>query len=632
MSKWTIDDALETYHIREWGDGFFDVGSQGTVICRPRGDKSTDIDVHEVVTELVERGIELPLLLRFPEIAETRIERLAGMFKEAIESWEYKGRYRPVYPIKVNQQHHLVADLVSGGRRFDLGLEAGSKPELLVAMAMAADDSLLICNGYKDAAYIRTALYAQRLGLQVVIVVEKLSEVAAIVAAATDMDVTPTIGLRAKLSRHGKGRWKGSSGDRAKFGLTAHDLVNAVDQLRAAGMLGCLKLLHFHIGSQVTSIRTFKDAFTEASRIYVELASMGAPMGIIDVGGGLGVDYDGSRSSYQSSMNYTEREYAEDVLNIIGEACTNLGLPHPDVVTESGRATVAHQSVLVFDVRGVHRHPTEGPALVLPQGAPAVLDELKELNLSVNARTFQEAWHDLQHLRESALHQFNLGLITLSDLGQVEHLYWQTAARIYAEATNARRMPDDLRPLGKLMADTYYCNFSLFQSAPDAWAIDQLFPCMPIHRLDTEPTRNGILADLTCDSDGKLDRFIGKRDIQNTLPLHEPGDEPYMLGLFLVGAYQEILGDLHNLFGDTNAVHLVLDDEDGYDVAAVVEGDSVHDVLRYVQYDSKELIAIARARAERQMKRKRLTRAQARELLEFYRTAMTDYTYLSDAS
>ncbi|MFT4625194.1 MAG: arginine decarboxylase [Myxococcota bacterium] len=630
MAAWSTADARELYGIDRWGRDLFGVNADGHLVVTPYGAEKGAIDVRLLADELVERGIDLPILLRFPDLVRRRVETLAACFTNAFAEYGYTGRYRGVYPIKVNQQRHLVESIVKYCRPLHMGLEAGSKPELLITLALLDDpEALIICNGYKDADYVETAMLAQKLGRNTIVVVEKLSEVATLVKATETLGIRPRIGVRAKLSQAGTGRWKSSSGDRAKFGLSAWDLVRLVRQLEQAGMLDCLQLLHFHVGSQVTNIRTFKQAMVEASRTYVELVRLGAPMGILDVGGGLGVDYDGSRSNFESSMNYSEAEYAYDVVAAIQEACATADVAEPDIVTESGRATVAHHSLLVFDVLGVERLPTAGKPVDVAEDAPHVVKELRQLYDQVNPRTCQEVWHDALQARETGRQSYNLGMINLEQRAAIERLFWQVCGRIRTAVRKMSYVPDELADIERRLADTYYANFSVFQSVPDAWAIDQLFPVVPVQRLDERPLRRGVLADLTCDSDGKLDRFISLRDVKDVLELHEtrPG-ETYLLGIALVGAYQEILGDLHNLFGDTNAVHVQLEEGGGYRIERVLEGDSVTDVLGYVQYDRRELVHRVRAASERAMRDGVMTREESKMLLHRFTSGLDGYTYL----
>ena len=633
MRPWEVKDSLELYSVPAWGKEYFSLSDAGHVLVTPRGPSGGAIDLYELATELGDRGLQLPLLLRFTDIVQSRIATLTDAFAAAMEDHDYQGRYRGVYPIKVNQQAHLVADLVRFARPHHLGLECGSKPELLIVLALLDDpEALILCNGYKDEEYVETALLAQKLGRNPFLVIEQLREIPLVVKVAERLGVKPRLGLRAKLSRPGKGRWHTSAGDHAKFGLSTAGLVRALDMLRDAGHLSSLELLHFHIGSQVTAIRSFKTALREAARVYTELVRSGAPMGYFDVGGGLGVDYDGSRSASDSSVNYSETEYAGHVVGEIEAACSRAGVPHPDIVTEAGRAMVAHHSVLVFDVLGSSSHPTGGVPEVPSDEAPELLHDMVELYRNMSPENVQESWHDAVALREDALTAFTLGLLSLEDRAALERAYWQVLGRTREIVAQARYVPDELAHLERSLADIYYCNFSVFQSVPDAWAIDQLFPCMPIHRLDERPTRRGVLADITCDSDGKLDRFIDQREVRRTLELHPVADDqPYLLGVFLLGAYQEILGDLHNLFGDTHAVHVSLDAEGGYVIDHVEEGDSVADVLGYVQYAPRDLVAAVRRASEDALRNDRgFTRQDARRLLRHYREGLDGYTYLEE--
>jgi len=627
---WTVVDSEELYGVPYWGRHLFQINDLGHLVVTPAGPGAGNVDLHEIVEELVDRGIELPVLLRLPQVARRRIDLINGVFHNAITEHAYTGHYRGVYPIKVNQQRQLVEDILAAGRPHHVGLEAGSKPELLVAMAMVDDPhALIICNGYKDRRYVETALIAQRLGREVVLVIEKPSELDLILAAATELGVRPRIGVRAKLSRPGKGRWQTSSGDRAKFGLSAMAIVELVERLRTAEALDCLKLLHFHIGSQVTSIQTFKRALREATRLYVELVRMGAPLGMIDVGGGLGVDYDGSQTTFDSSRNYTESEYANDIVSHIGEACRSAGVPHPDIVTESGRATVAHCSVLLFDILGVESMPVDGPPEPPRDDESDLLVELRDVYGRTTRKSYQEAFHDAVDVRGRSRAAFELGVLGLEELARVDRLFWLVCGRLRKIVKELSYVPDELDDLEPNLADTYYANFSVFQSAPDAWAIDQLFPVVPVHRLAEEPVRRGILADMTCDSDGKLSRFVDRRDIKSTLELHPLREgERYVLAMALVGAYQEILGDMHNLFGDTHAVHLSVDETGQWRFDQVIEGDTVDEVTSYVQYERKDLIDRVRRATEDSIRAKSISRREAAKILTFYREGLDGYTYL----
>jgi arginine decarboxylase len=629
MHAWTVGDSRDLYGVPSWGAGFFDVNAKGRVEVRPGKDDDTRIDLLELVRDLEHRGLRTPLLIRFSDILASRIAQLAGAFNDAIGRYGYGGRYRGVYPIKVNQQRHVVEETIHFGREQGVGLEAGSRPELLIALALLdSPDALIICNGYKDRAYIETALLAQRLGRTPIIVIDRFREIDLVVKTARELGIRPHLGVRARLSTKGAGKWLESTGDRSKFGLSALEIVDAVSRLRSEDMLDCLELLHFHIGSQITAIRAHKDALAEASRIFVGLHEMGATPKLLDVGGGLGVDYDGSRSNFHSSKNYSTQEYANDVVAFIQEACDEADVPHPDIVTETGRAMVAHHSVLVFDVLGVNAM-SSGISEPVSEEDPKVLLDLASVGETVTRKNVQESYHDAVELKEEATTLFSLGFLDLQGRARAERLFWNTCERILHIVRELDYVPEDLQNLEKGMADTYYGNMSVFQSAPDHWAVKQLFPVMPIHRLDEEPTRRGVFADLTCDSDGKIDQFIDQNDVKEVLELHSWTGEPYFIGMFLVGAYQEILGDLHNLFGDTDAVHVRLDEEGGYAVEHVVEGDAVEDVLNYVQYDRRELVEKVRRTIESALRRGEITLEESARLRKRYEQGLREYTYLS---
>lgn len=627
---WTTNDSKALYNVAGWSSDYFGINEVGHVEVTPNGADGARLDLHDLLQDLQRRGLGLPLLMRFSDILHSRVRTLFGCFDDAIREYGYQGRFRGVYPIKVNQQHQVVEELVRFGRPFGLGLEAGSKPELLAALALLDNpDALLVLNGYKDIEYVETALLSQKLGRYPILVIDRFREVDLVLQTARRLGIRPHIGVRAKLTTKGAGKWMESTGDRSKFGLSATEIVLLLDKLRDEGMLDCLELLHFHIGSQISNVRAVKDAMTEACRIYVELAKAGAGLKFMDAGGGLGVDYDGSSTNWQSSTNYTMQEYANDVVAPIQDACEAAGIPHPDIITESGRALVAHHSVLVFDVLDVNE--------VLAGQAPPKVDKkehpvirgLIETWRSVSRKNFQEAYHDALQLKEEATSLFNVGLLDLRGRARVEQLFWGCCEAILKVIREMDYVPDDLEGLEKGMADTYYGNFSVFQSAPDHWAVKQLFPIMPLHRLNERPTRRGIVADLTCDSDGKMDQFIELRDVKSSLELHPFDGKPYYLGVFLVGAYQEILGDLHNLFGDTNAVHIAID-ENGYRIDHVVEGDSVTEVLGYVQYDRQQLMQRMRQANEEALRRGLLSFEESKLLMRRYDEGLSGYTYLEE--
>jgi len=652
MSEWTPKQSSDLYRVGEWGDGFFSVSPEGKLLVHPRAtanavpssaaseDSALDqsIALPNLVEELERRGLRRPMLIRFSDILASRIESLANCFADAIEENQYDGKWRGVYPIKVNQQAHVVEEVVEFGAPYGVGLEAGSKPELLIALALLdTPDALLICNGYKDRAYVETALLAQRLGRTPMIVVDRYSEIDLIIKAAASLGIRPHIGLRARLSTVGSGRWIESSGEHSKFGLSSDELVRAIERLRAEDMLDCVELLHFHIGSQITSIRAHKEALREAMRIYVGLHRLGATsLHVLDVGGGLGVDYVGTGTDDPSSMNYSVKEYANDVVFAASQACEEAGIPNPDLVTESGRAMVAHHSLLVFDVIGVNRDQSSSPERYRADACDdedhAVLHGLFEAVESITPDTLSERYHDLVHGRDEAASLFSLGYLDLRGRAKSERLFHAGCVEIGRILEQLGETPEEFEDLTKLLTDTYFGNFSIFQSAPDAWAVKQVFPVMPIHRLDEMPKRNGVIVDLTCDSDGRLDRFIGEGEDQPTLRLHPWTGAPYLLAVFLVGAYQEILGDLHNLFGDTDAVHVRLDQDGGYSVEHYVEGDAVDEVLAYVQYDRRALSERVRRTIERALRAGKISLEDSALLRRRYDQGLNDYTYLSDES
>jgi arginine decarboxylase len=626
--RWTVADSAEIYAIRAWGGGYFSVNEAGNVCVTPDGPTSAAIDMKELVDEVRRRGINLPLLIRFSDTLKNRIVELNEAFKRAMVEYGYKGSYKGVYPIKVNQDRYVVEKITQTGRQYHYGLEAGSKPELLAVMAMLDDEeALIICNGYKDEEYVETALLASKLGRTVILVVEKASELKLIADISKRMGVKPRIGMRAKLSTRGAGRWEASGGDRSKFGLTSREMIDAVEFLKQNDLLSSFELLHFHLGSQISAIRSVKNAIREAGRFFVELHKMGAPLKYMDVGGGLGIDYDGSQSNFESSMNYSMQEYANDVVFAMQELCDADKIPHPIIVSESGRAVVGHHAVLILDILGVSEFDV-GKVPEQPAGdCPPVVRNLVDAFREVSRKNFLEVYHDALEYKDECLTLFALGHLSLQERVVAEQAFWGICQKILRITRELKEVPEELEGLEKALADTYFCNFSMFQSLPDSWAIDQLFPIMPIHRLNEEPSRRAVLADITCDSDGKIDNFIDRRDVKHVLELHPLTGEDYHLGIFLVGAYQEILGDLHNLFGDTNTVIVSLG-EGGYHIDHVIPGDSVTSVLKYVSYNPEDLVARLRRSTEEAIRGKRMTLEEARNLLRSYEAGMVGYTYL----
>ena len=628
QKSWTIEESEKLYRIQGWGEPYFSINAAGHVTVSPKGDRGGSLDLCELVESLKQRNLALPLLIRFSDILEDRIERLNSCFARAIARYNYKNVYRGVFPVKCNQHRQLIQDLVRFGQPHHFGLEAGSKPELMIALAtLKTPGALLICNGYKDRDYIETAILAQRLGQTSVIVLEQIEEVELAIAASIALGIKPILGVRAKLTTKGVGRWGGSTGDRAKFGLTIPEIIRAVGELEKAGMLDCLQLLHFHIGSQISSISVIKDAIREASHIYVELAKLGANMNYLDVGGGLGVDYDGSKTNFHASKNYNMQNYANDVVAGVKDACDERKIQVPIIISESGRAIASHQSVLVFDVLGTSDVPREVPEPV-DENAHQIPRNLYEIYQSISPENYQEVYHDAIQFKEEAVSLFNLGYLGIAERAKTEQLYWACCNKIQGIARQKEYVSEDLEDLEKVMASIYYINLSVFQSVPDSWAINQLFPIMPINRLDEEPTQRGILADITCDSDGKIDQFIDLRDVKSVLELHtlKPG-EPYYLALFLGGAYQEIMGNLHNLFGDANAVHIQLTPS-GYHIEHVVKGDTMKEVLSYVQYDAESLVESIRRQTEAALQQNKITLSESQLLLQNYERSLSQYTYL----
>ena len=629
MKKWTIEDSKELYNLNGWGISYFGINEAGNVYVTPCKDQ-TQIDLREVIDELALRDVTPPVLLRFPDILDSRIEKTASCFKKAREEYNYQGENFIIYPVKVNQTQPVVEEIISHGRKFNLGLEAGSKPELHAVIAVQCQsDSLIICNGYKDQSYIELALLAQKMGKRIFIVVEKLNELDIIARAAKKLGVMPNLGIRIKLASSGAGKWEDSGGDASKFGLTSSELLKALQILDEKGMRDCLRLIHFHIGSQITKIRRIQTALREAAQFYVQLHKMGYNVDFVDCGGGLGVDYDGTRSSSsESSVNYSIQEYVNDCIYQFVDAADKNEIPHPNLITESGRSLTAHHSVLIIDVLETASLPEMPEEFEAKEEDHQLVKELYKIWDNLNTRSMMEDWHDAEAIREEALDLFSHGLIDLKTRAEIESMFWSVCREINVLAKSLKHVPEELRKLDKLLADKYFCNFSLFQSLPDSWAIDQLFPIMPIQRLGERPSRNATLQDITCDSDGKIANFVTSRHISNVLPVHSlKRNEDYYLGVFLVGAYQEILGDMHNLFGDTNAAHISVKDG-SYHIDQIIDGETVEEVLDYVQYDPKKLVRQLERWVTKSVKQGVISLEEGKEFLSNYRSGLYGYTYL----
>ncbi|MEO5821312.1 MAG: biosynthetic arginine decarboxylase [Vicinamibacteraceae bacterium] len=627
---WSVTDAPELYEIARWGKGYFSIGPQGHVLVHPSKDPAHAIDLKQLVDRLQVRGLGLPTLIRFRDILKHRIRDIHDAFQSAITQHAYQGKYACVYPIKVNQQRQVVEEVFEFGRPYGFGLEAGSKPELFAVAALADNNTPIICNGFKDAEFIEMAMMAQKIGRNVIPVVEKYTELALILEYAAKVGVRPQIGMRVKLAARGGGRWQSSGGYRSKFGLTVTEILRGLEELKSRGMADCLKLLHFHLGSQIPNIRIVKGALNEAARVYVELARAGAGLQYLDVGGGLGVDYDGSQTNFESSTNYTLEEYANDVVYHLQSVCDEAGVPHPNIISESGRAVVAYHSLLVFNVLGTSGFGDERTPDKATDDMEQPLVDLIEAYRGVTTRNALESYHDAQQALDMAINLFSGGYLSLVQRSQAENLYWAICVKLQKLVQTMDDVPEELQNLDESMSDTYFCNFSLFQSIPDSWAIKQLFPVMPIHRLDERPTQHAVIGDITCDSDGKIDQFIDRRDVKKTLPLHAFNGEPYYLGVFLVGAYQEILGDLHNLYGDTHAVHVSLDGSDNIVVDEVVKGDTVREVLDYVEFDLEGLVKKFRTDIEAAVREGRVNDGEMGAMLRFYDEGLNGYTYLEE--
>ncbi|MDR1755840.1 MAG: biosynthetic arginine decarboxylase [Culturomica sp.] len=629
MRKWSIEDSAELYNINGWGLNYFSINDKGHATVTPKGE-GVSVDLKELMEELQVRDVDTPVLLRFPDILDNRIEQISNCFESAAKEYGYHAKNYIIYPIKVNQMRPVVEEIVSHGNKFNIGLEAGSKPELHAVLSIDIDeDAMIICNGYKDESYIELALLAQKMGKRIYLVVEKLMELKTIARIAKKLKVRPNIGIRIKLASSGSGKWEESGGDVSKFGVNSSELLEAIELLESYHMKECLQLIHFHIGSQVTNIRRIKTALKEAAQFYVQLQALGFDLNFVDIGGGLGVDYDGTRSaSSGNSMNYSIQEYVNDAVSSIVDACEKYELKQPNIITESGRALTAHHSVLVFEVLAGTTLPAFDENETISEDAHELVKELYDLWENLNQPRLLEIWHDALQSREDGLNLFNLGLIDLRTRAQIERLFWSIARDVYKMAAEIKHAPEELKKVSKLLPDKYFCNFSLFQSLPDSWAIDQIFPIIPIARLKEQPTKSATLQDITCDSDGKIDNFISTRNFSYHLPVHELNEkEPYYLGVFLVGAYQEILGDLHNLFGDTNAVHIKVKNNE-YVIDKIIEGETVADVLEYVQFNPKKMARSIEVWVTTSVKKGIISAAEGREFLSNYRSGLYGYTYM----
>ena len=628
MRRWRIEDSAELYNINGWGLKYFSINDKGHVAVTPR-EGNASVDLKELMDELQVRDVTSPVLVRFPDILDNRIEKISKCFEQAAEEYGYTAQNFIIYPIKVNQMRPVVAEIVSHGKKFNIGLEAGSKPELHAVLAINIDEnSLIICNGYKDENYIELALLAQKMGRRIFLVVEKLNELKLIASISKRLKIRPNIGIRIKLASSGSGKWEESGGDVSKFGLNSSELLEALDILEKNKMQDCLHLIHFHIGSQVTKIRRIKNALREASQFYVQLHNMGFNIDFVDIGGGLGVDYDGTRSSSsESSMNYSIQEYVNDSISALVDACVKNDIPQPNIITESGRSLTAHHSVLIFEVLETTTLPSWSEDESVSEKDHELVQELYKLWDTMNQPRLIETWHDALQIREEALDLFGLGMLDLRTRAQVERLFWSIAREVYEMANEIKHSPEELKKIAKMLPDKYFCNFSLFQSLPDSWAIDQIFPIMPISRLDEKPERTATIQDITCDSDGKIDNFISTRNFNYHLPVHSLTKDPYYIGVFLVGAYQEILGDLHNLFGDTNAVHVSVY-KDHYEIDQVIDGETVAEVLDYVQFNPKKMVRSVETWVTTSMKSGIITPEEGREFLSNYRSGLYGYTYL----
>jgi arginine decarboxylase len=635
---WNIDAARNLYNIRRWGAKYFDINEAGQVVATPQPDSGAEVVIADVIEEAKGRGLKFPVLIRFQDILRHRVESINQAFRNSITEFGYQGQYRGVFPIKVNQLREVVEEILDAGKPFDFGLEVGSKPELFAGLALQNQmGSLIICNGYKDGEFIRMALLGIKLGKRVIMVVEKLEELRQIITVSKQLGIEPLVGIRARLLSKGAGKWAESGGENAKFGLSTAEILAATDLLKAENLGHCLKLIHFHIGSQVPDILTVKKAVQEAARFYAKLRKMGFEVQYLDVGGGLGVDYDGSRSAFDSSTNYSLQEYTNDIIYYVADVCNAEKVPHPDVISESGRAIVAHHSVLVVEVFGAIGKTRPDIHFTYGEQEHPIVRELLDIKRNLVKLNKLEAYHDAMERRDDAQHMFTLGLMDLPEKAKIENLYWEISGAVVESFKGQAYVPEEIRKLEDSLGDQYLCNFSVFQSLLDHWALGQLFPIMPVTRLNERPTREATLVDITCDSDGQINKFIDLRDVRDTLPLHAlqaNGDgklEPYYLGFFLMGAYQDIMGDLHNLFGRVNEVHVFLDPDEptGYYVEEIIEGNTIVQCLASVQYDENELKRRMKAQMDEAIKSDRMKPSEAMRLLDDYERGLKAYTYLS---
>jgi arginine decarboxylase len=638
LSPWDIQAARNLYNIQNWGARYFDINEAGQVVAKPLQEAGASVEISDIIAEARGRNLRFPLLIRFQDILRHRVESINLAFRSSIKEYNFQGKYQGVFPIKVNQLREVVEEILDAGKPYQFGLEVGSKPELFAGLALQNQPGgVIICNGYKDVEFIKMALLGIKLGKRVIMVVEKLEELRQIITVSKQIGVEPLIGIRARLLSKGMGKWAESGGENAKFGLSTTEMLAATEMLKAEGLIHCFKLLHFHIGSQVPDILTVKKAVQEASRFYAKLYKMGFHIQFVDVGGGLGVDYDGSRSAFDSSTNYTLQEYTNDIVYYIADVCNAEKVPHPDIVSESGRAIVAHHSVLIVEVFGSIEK--QRPSIALPYGENEhpLVRELLDMKKNISKLNKLEAFHDALERKDDAHHMFTLGMMDLPDKAKIEELYWEISHEVVQSFRGQAYIPEEIRKLEDSLADQYLCNFSVFQSLLDHWALGQLFPIMPVSRLNERPTREATLVDITCDSDGQINKFIDLRDVRDTLPLHQlnknasGGQEPYYLGFFLMGAYQDIMGDLHNLFGRVNEVHVFLDPDEpaGYYVEEVIEGTTISQALTSVQYDENELKRQMKAQVDEAIKSDKMKPSEAMRLLDDYERGLREYTYLN---